>query len=157
MPIGTKSLPEPMLNSHWWISVAFTREQFHNECPSHYMYFVWVWKNYTSNVTPHCPRGQWVNSLTFSPSPSNLPWPWYGGQWDTTHQLWEESSTPICRNPASCMDIAPCSSYLKFEYHNITFLLMLLALNKEQQCSFCLWRSTLEPMIWPEGWVQMGL
>ena len=24
-----------------------------------------------------------------------------------------------------------------------------------QQCSL-LWRSTLEPLIWPQGWVQMG-
>ena len=43
LPDGTKSLPELMLTSHQWGSVAFNWEQFHGNWPSHYS-VLWVWK-----------------------------------------------------------------------------------------------------------------
>ena len=35
VPDGTKPLPEPMLTSHRWTSVAFIWEGFFSECPSY--------------------------------------------------------------------------------------------------------------------------
>ena len=52
-------VPEPLLISYKWGSVAFTREQFYGECPS----FVWNdFENIVLNISATSPKGQWVNS-----------------------------------------------------------------------------------------------
>ena len=47
-PNGTKPLPEPMLTSREWGSVAFTWERFHSQCLNYYSLY-WVCKLYLWN------------------------------------------------------------------------------------------------------------
>ena len=65
LPDGTKPLPEPMLISHQWGSVAFIWEQFCKRCIS-YQSQKLAW-NYLSKMTVKSPRGQWVN-LSYQPT-----------------------------------------------------------------------------------------
>ena len=56
----TKPLSEPVLNLHYWGTVAFTREQFHDS-PSYYLCN--TFEIYSFKITASSPRGQWVKLI----------------------------------------------------------------------------------------------
>ena len=59
-PDSTKPLPEPMLMSHWWGSVAITCEQFDSQWLYHYS-VLWLLNIILSNLPPRLPK---ANELT---------------------------------------------------------------------------------------------
>ena len=55
-----QAIPEPMLTSHQWGSLAFTWEQFHIECLGNALHN--DFKNHTFKIIGICPMVQWVNT-----------------------------------------------------------------------------------------------
>ena len=94
-PNGTIPLSKPILISHWWNSVAFTRGQFHSECPGHY-YVSWVWKLCFEN---YCLISTGASELRANEIRKNSSWRWnsenkliYLCFWCTEFYVWDAVS-----------------------------------------------------------------